>query len=83
MKEQLEKLHDEALLSQFSIDKQLKITISLTMVIQRQLKLLAEKTRTPIEDMDREFILANLASVEVTPEATENAAAVVKKVLAK
>lgn len=83
MKEQLEKLHDEALLAQFSIDKQLKITISLTMVIQRQLTLLAEKTGTAVEDMDREFILANLASVEVTPEATENAAAVVKKVLAK
>lgn len=83
MKEQLEKLHDEALLAQFNIDKQLKITISLTMVIQRQLTLLAQKTGTAVEDMDREFILENLASVEVTPEATEKAALVVKKVLAK
>lgn len=83
MKEQLEKLHDEALLAQFNIDKQLKITISLTMVIQRQLSLLAEKTGTAVEDMDREFILENLANVEVTEETAEAAATVVKKVLAK
>ena len=57
MNEQLEKLHDEALLSQFKIDKQLKITISLTMVIQRQLALLAQKTGTPVEQMCRKFIL--------------------------
>jgi len=81
MNEQLEKLHDEALLAQFTIDKQLKITMSLTMVIQRQLSVLAKKTGTAVEDMDREFILANLAGVEVTPEAVENASAVVKKVL--
>jgi len=83
MKEQLEKLHDEALLAQFSIDKQLKITMSLTMVIQRQLSVLAKKTGTPVEDMSREFILANLANVEVTEEASQKAAEVVKKVLAK
>ncbi len=82
MKEQLEKLHDEALLAQFNIDKQLKITMSLTMVIQRQLSVLAKKTGTPVEEMDREFILANLAGVEVTPQISEKAAAVVKKVLA-
>ena len=83
MKEQLEKLHDEALLAQFDIDKQLKITMSLTMVIQRQLSLLAKKTGTPVEDMSREFILANLANVEVSEQASENAAAVVKRVLNK
>lgn len=83
MKEQLEKLHDEALLAQFNIDKQLKITVSLTMVIQRQLSVLAKKTGTPVEEMTREFILSNLANIEVSDQATENAAAVVKKVLRK
>lgn len=83
MKEQIEKLHDEALLAQFTIDKQLKITMSLTMVIQRQLTLLAQKTGTSVEDMSREFILANLANVEVTEQASQNAAAVVKRVLEK
>ena len=83
MNEQLEKLHDEALLSQFKIDKQLKITLSLTMVIQRQLALLSKRTGTAIENMSREFILENLASVEVTQEHSENAAKVVERVLKK
>lgn len=83
MNEQLEKLQDEALLAQFQIDKQLKITISLTMVIQRQLALLAEKTGTAVEDMNREFILENLASVEVTQNQVDTAAKVVKRVLNK
>lgn len=83
MKEHIEKLHDEALLAQFNIDKQLKITVSLTMVIQRQLTLLAEKTGTAVEDMDREFILANLANVDVTEQASQHAAAVVERVLKK
>ncbi len=81
MNEQLEKLRDEALLAQFPIDKQLKITMGLTLVIQRQLALLSEKTGTPIEAMDRSFILKNLANVEVTDEAIDNANAVVDKVL--
>ncbi len=81
MKEQLEKLHDEALLAQFQLDKQLKITMALTMVIQRQLSVLAKKTNTPVEEMDRNFILTNLAGVEVTSKDTENAATVVKRVL--
>ena len=83
MNEQLEKLHDEALLSQFKIDKQLKITLSLTMVIQRQLALLSKRTGTAIENMSREFILENLASVEVTQEHSDNAAKVVERVLKK
>ena len=83
MNEQLEKLHDEALLSQFKIDKQLKITLSLTMVIQRQLALLSKRTGTAIENMRREFILENLASVEVTQEHSDNAAKVVERVLKK
>ncbi len=83
MKEQIEKLYDEALLSQFNIDKQLKITVSLAMVIQRQLILLAKKTGTPVEDMSREFILEHLANVEVSDEAIQNAQTVVKRVLKK
>ena len=83
MNEQLEKLRDEALLSQFNIDKQLKITLSLTMVIQRQLALLSKRTGTPVENMTREFILENLASVDVTQEHTDNATKVVNKVLRK
>jgi len=83
MNEQLEKLHDEALLSQFKIDKQLKITISLTMVIQRQLALLAKKTGTPVEQMSREFILENLANVDVSDDQISNAAKVVQRVLQK
>ncbi len=83
MKEQLEKLHDEALLAQFDIDKQLKITMSLTMVIQRQLSVLAEKTGTAVEDMSREFILHHLGNVNVTDDDSRKAAEVVKKVLTK
>ncbi len=83
MSEQLEKLRDEALLAQFTIDKQLKITLSLTMVIQRQLMLLAKKTNTPIEEMTREFILENLGNVDVPQSAIENAEKVVRQVLEK
>jgi len=57
--------------------------MSLTMVIQRQLTLLAKKTGTPVEQMSREFILAHLANVEVTEEASDNAAKVVQRVLNK
>ena len=83
MNEQLEKLRDEALLSQFEIDKQIKITTSLTMVIQRQLKLLADKTGIAVEDMSREFIVENLANVKVTPEHVDQAKIVVDRVLKK
>lgn len=83
MNEQLEKLRDEALLSQFKIDKQIKITTSLTMVIQRQLVLLARKTQTPVEQMSREFIVENLANVKVMPEHIDQAEIVVNRVLKK
>ena len=61
-----EKLFDEALLAQFEIDPHMKITISLTMAIHRQLMTLSDNTGVAINDMSREFILENLAKVTVT-----------------
>lgn len=63
---QKEKMLDEALLAQFDLDPHLKITTSLTMAIHRQLMTLSVTTGISINDMDREFILENLANVEVT-----------------
>lgn len=63
---QKEKMLDEALLAQFDLDPHLKITTSLTMAIHRQLMTLSVTTGIAINDMDREFILENLANVEVT-----------------
>lgn len=83
MSEHIEKLRDEALLAQFAIDKQLKITMSLTMVIQRQLSLLAKKTGTPVEQMTREFILTNLANINVSEQASLKAEEVVQRVIKK
>jgi len=63
---QHEKRLDEALLAQFELDPHLKITTSLTMAIHRQLMTLSNNTGVGINDMDREFILENLAKVTVT-----------------
>ena len=63
---QKEKKLDEALLAQFDLDPHLKITTSLTMAIHRQLMTLSATSGIAINDMDREFILENLANVEVT-----------------
>ncbi|MDB4512217.1 hypothetical protein N9060_02005 [Arenicella sp.] len=61
-----EKHLDNALLAQFDLDPHLKITTSLTMAIHRQLMTLSDNTGISINDMDREFILENLAKVTVT-----------------
>ena len=65
---QKEKQLDEALLAQFELEPHLKITTSLTMAIHRQLMTLSNKTGVSINDMDREFILENLANVTITNE---------------
>lgn len=61
-----EKQLDDALLAQFELDPHLKITTSLTMAIHRQLVTLSDSTGVAINDMDREFIVENLAKVTVT-----------------
>lgn len=63
-----EKALDEALISQFNLEPHLKITTSLTMAIHRQLMALSMNTGVAINNMDREFILENLAKVTITDD---------------
>jgi len=66
MDEVKEKSLDNALLDQFDIDKYTKLSTGLVMVVQRQLLALAASTGTPMELMDREFLIEQLCKVEVT-----------------
>lgn len=66
MSESKEVQLDEALLAQFKLEPHFRITISLTMAIHRQLLSLSEHTGVAVNDMDREFLLENLAKVTVT-----------------
>jgi len=66
MDEAKEKSLDNALLDQFDIDKYTKLSTGLVMVVQRQLLALAASTGTPMELMDREFLIEQLCKVEVT-----------------
>lgn len=74
MQDNKEKYRDEALLAQFDLDPHLKITTSLAIAIHRQLMTLSENTGVPINNMDREFLIENLAKVKITHEIRQKAA---------
>lgn len=66
--EKTEALIDKAVLSALDIDAYKKMNASLLLVMHRQLLTLSKHTGVAIEDMDREFILQNVAKIEVTDE---------------
>ena len=73
MTEAEEKLLDTALMEQLQIDPYKKLSTGIALVVHRQLLLLSEKMRVPIESMDREFLIENLCQVKVTHSAKKNA----------
>ena len=66
--EKTEALIDKAVLSALNIDAYKKMNASLLLVMHRQLLTLSKHTGVAIENMDREFILQNVAKIEVTDE---------------
>ena len=71
--EKREAMLDEALLSELDIDPYKKVSTSLLLVMHRQLLTLSEHTKVEIQDMDRSFIIENLANVKVTEAAKKKA----------
>jgi len=64
--EKKEAMIDEALMAELDIDPYKKVSTSLLLVMHRQLLTLSEHTKVAVEDMDRTFIIENLANVKVS-----------------
>ena len=79
--EKIELMIDEALMAQLDIEPYKKMSTSLLLVIHRQLLTLAQHTGTPVEKMNREFIIENLANVKISNQARERAKATLEKIL--
>ena len=67
--EKTEAMIDKAILSALEIDPYKKMNASLLLVMHRQLLTLSKHAGVAIEDMDREFILQNVAKIEITDQA--------------
>jgi len=77
--EKTEAIIDKAVLSALEIDPYKKMNASLLLVMHRQLLTLSKHTGIAIEDMDREFILQNVAKIEITDKARLKAKAALEK----
>ena len=66
--EKTEALIDKAVLSSLDIDPYKKMNASLLLVMHRQLLTLSKHSGVAIEDMDREFILENVAKIQLTDQ---------------
>ena len=77
--EKTEAIIDKAVLSTLEIDPYKKMNASLLLVMHRQLLTLSKHTGIAIEDMDREFILQNVAKIEITDKARLKAKAALEK----
>ena len=66
MDEKEEALIDQALMAELDIEPYKKMSTSLLLVMHRQLLTLSTHTGVAIEDMDRAFIIENLANVKVS-----------------
>ena len=79
MDEKTEAMIDKAVLSALEIDPYQKMNASLLLVMHRQLLTLSKHAGVAIEDMDREFILQNVAKIEISDQARLKAKAALEK----
>jgi len=79
MDEKTEAMIDKTVLSALDIDPYKKMNASLLLVMHRQLLTLSKHAGIAIEDMDREFILQNVAKIEITDKARLKAKAALEK----
>ena len=71
MDEKDEALIDQALMAELNIEPYKKMSTSLLLVMHRQLLTLSAHTSVAVEDMDRAFIVENLANVKVSDQLRE------------
>lgn len=79
MDEKEEALIDQALMAELNIEPYKKMSTSLLLVMHRQLLTLAAHTGVAVEEMDRAFIVENLANVKVDGQVREKLMAMQKK----
>ena len=71
MDEKDEALIDQALMAELNIEPYKKMSTSLLLVMHRQLLTLSAHTGIAVEEMDRAFIIENLANVKVSDQLRE------------
>ena len=66
MNEEQEKDLDKEMLDSYDIAPYAKLSTGLVLVIHRQLLTLSHKANTPIEEMDRKFLIEHLSNIKIT-----------------